>query len=89
MSDDFKRRPVTIGMLVGVLVLACTVFGPLAAVGGGYVTLSNRVTVVETETKTLRQADIDIKAGMSEQKNDLVKRLDSIERKLDEALKRP
>jgi hypothetical protein len=89
MSDDFKKKNITVGMLVGFLSLGCMIFGPLAAMAGGWVSLSSRVTINETQIKGLEKTDDDLLKRIEAQKGDVAKRLDNIEAKLDRLLQRP
>jgi hypothetical protein len=85
-DEDLKKRPVTIGMLVGVLVICCTVFGPMAVLVGAWVSMSSRLSVVETKQIALEKTDGEISGRISEQKSDITARLNAIESKLDIAL---
>ena len=86
VDDDVKKRPVTIGMLIGVLVICCTVFGPLAVLVGAWVSMSSRLTVVETKQIALEKTDAELLGRIAEQKSDITQRLTAIEQKLDIAL---
>jgi hypothetical protein len=89
MNESFGKQKITIGMLVAGVSLACMVFGPLAAMAGGWVSLSSRVTITETQVKGLEKADDDLLKRIEAQKGDVAKRLDNIEAKLDKLLQRP
>jgi hypothetical protein len=65
------------------------IFGPLAAMAGGWVSLSSRVTINETQIKGLEKTDDDLLKRIEAQKGDVAKRLDNIEAKLDRLLQRP
>jgi hypothetical protein len=89
MNGEIGRKNITVGTLVAGVALACTIFGPIAAIAGGWVSLSSRVTITETQVKGLEKTDDDLLKRIEAQKGDVAKRLDNIEAKLDRLLQRP